>query len=421
MLKQTDVAIIGAGPYGLSLAAHLRKKKADFCIFGKPMNTWRTQMPAGMSLKSEGFACNLSDPDGLLTLKNFCLANKIPYADIGVPVRLDTFSAYGVAFQRRFVPDLNENLVLEVTREGHQFRLVLEDGDVVLAKRVVVAAGIAQFAYIPPALSHLPSEFISHSSRHHSWSHFAGRDVAVIGAGASAVDVAVSLHEAGARPQLVTRRAEIPFHGKAPDKRSLLTRVKNPWSGLGPGWRSRLACDLPLLFHALPVDFRLNVVKKHLGPAPGWFTREIIHQHVAMHVGLTILGAEVRDGKVHLQCQSDAGPEEILVDHVIAGTGYRVDVSRLSFLDSELRDGIATEETSPKLSTSFESSVPGLYFTGTCAAASFGPLLRFAFGARFASQRISRHLVSSLRGDRGRSRKSSEEVTQASRQTAPRA
>ena len=350
-------------------------------------------MPSGMCLKSDGFASNLHDPDELFTLKEFCRTNGIPYADLGIPVRLDTFTAYGVAFQRRFVPNLNENLVTDLTREGSAFRLTLENGESISARRVVIAAGIAHFAYMPPALSSLPPEFASHSSKYHSFDQFKGRDVIVVGAGASAVDVAVSLRDSGAHAQLVTRRTAIPFHGKAPDKRSLLVRMKNPWSGLGPGWPSRLACDLPLLFHSMPRNFRLKIVRKHLGPAPGWFTRDKVYGHIPMHVGLTLSNAETKNGKVFLQFQGENGIQEIVADHVIAGTGYRIDVRRLAFLDKTLREEIATEANSPRLSTSFESSIPGLYFIGTCAASSFGPLLRFAFGARFASRRLTRRLT----------------------------
>jgi thioredoxin reductase len=398
MSKQIDVAIIGSGPYGLSLAVYLQKKKVDVAIFGKAMGTWRHQMPASMSLKSEGFASNLYHPDGLFTLGDFCAENGIEYADMGVPVQLSTFSAYGLAFQKRFVPFLNENLVTDLEKTATGFHLTLENGDTVEARRVVVAAGITHFKYLPPVLAELPSQFVSHSSRHHRMDHLKERDVVVVGAGSSAIDVAVTLHDAGARAQIITRRASIPFHGKAPLKRPLMTRLRAPWSGLGPSWRSRLACDLPLLFHIMPPDFRERVVRKHLGPAAGWSTREKIESNVALHLSSSLVGASVQDQKVHLQLR-DANNEtrEVVADHVIAGTGYKVDLLRLPFLGQSLFNDIQLEQTSPILSSNFESSVSGLYFIGTCAALSFGPLLRFTFGAGFTSPRLSRHLASHSR------------------------
>jgi cation diffusion facilitator CzcD-associated flavoprotein CzcO len=397
-VKKISAAIIGAGPYGLSLAAHLAPRCRDCAVFGRTMDTWRNHMPAGMHLKSDGFASSLYDPEGEFPLREFCRSNAIPYADIGTPVGLETFIAYGREFQRRFVPQIDEKLVTHAIKDGTGFRLTLEDGEHIWTKFVVVAAGISHFGVLPEMLAAMPPQFVSHSSRHHSFDQYAGQNIVVLGAGASAVDVALALHEAGAHPQLVTRRKEVPFHGKAPDKRSLTTRIRNPWSGLGPGWPSRLACDLPLVFHAMPKDFRLKVVKKHLGPAPGWFTRDRIFKNIPMQTGLELVRAEVLDSKVHLEFrQQDGENRTIEADHVIAGTGYRVDLRRLGFLDESMCQSLAMEETSPVLSTNFESSIPGLYFVGSCAAFSFGPLLRFAFGAHFTSRRLSRHLAKKVR------------------------
>lgn len=397
MSNNLDVAIIGAGPYGLSLAAHL-PGSLRHRVFGAAMGTWQAHMPPGMCLKSDGFACDLYDPEREFTLSEFCRARGIPYQDRGLPVALETFTSYGLEFQRRFVPDLDSRFISEVSREGSGFRLTLGDGDTVYTRRVILAVGLTRFATLPEALRGLPEEFVSHSSQCEHLDRFAGRDVIVIGAGASAIDMALALHDAGARPTLITRRSSIPFHGKAPERRSLVTRLKSPWSGLGPGWRSRLACDLPLLFHRLPADFRIKVVQKHLGPAPGWFTSTRFRSHVTCRVGLALKRAHVLHGKIVLTFNGPSGEDhDFAVDHVVAGTGYEIDVNRLPFLEENLRAEIRMEHNSPVLSTHFESSVPGLYFTGPCAAYSFGPLLRFAFGAGFASRRMSKHLNASAR------------------------
>jgi cation diffusion facilitator CzcD-associated flavoprotein CzcO len=92
-MKMSDVAIIGAGPYGLSLAAHLRARGVDFRIFGKPMQTWLEHMPKGMRLKSEGFASSLYDPDSKFTLAAYCKERGLAYADTGMPIPLETFTA----------------------------------------------------------------------------------------------------------------------------------------------------------------------------------------------------------------------------------------------------------------------------------------------------------------------------------------
>ncbi len=397
MSNSLDVAILGAGPYGLSLAAHLGQGMRTR-VFGAPMGTWRAHMPPGMCLKSDGFACDLYDPDRRFTFKHYCHVNGIKYEDRGLPVDLETFTSYGLAFQRRFVPDIDDRLVSNVKRNDEGFRLTLSDGETVTAKQVVVAVGLTHFAKTPDTLCGLPEHRFSHSSQCEDLDRFAGQDVVVLGAGASAIDISLALHEAGARTTLITRRDAVPFHGKAPAKRSLLTRVKNPWSGLGPGWRSRLACDLPLIFYFLPRQLRIRVVQKHLGPAPGWFTRDRFVGKISTRVGFSLRHAEEVNGRVRLSfLDQHANVQEVDADHVIAGTGYGVDLGRLAFLDSRLRNDIATEEKAPILSTQFESTVPGLYFTGPCAAYSFGPLLRFAFGAGFASRRLSKQLKTRAR------------------------
>src|SRR5476649_414414 len=96
-----QTSIIGAGPYGLSLAAHLNAAGAEFRIFGAPLGTWRAHMPAGMLLKSDGFASNLSAPDSTSTLKAWSAARNIGYDDNNIPVPLATFLDYSAWFQQR--------------------------------------------------------------------------------------------------------------------------------------------------------------------------------------------------------------------------------------------------------------------------------------------------------------------------------
>jgi cation diffusion facilitator CzcD-associated flavoprotein CzcO len=268
----TEVAIVGAGPYGLSVAAHLRARGVAFRVFGRPMHTWREQMPKGMLLKSDGFASSLSDPGSNFTLKKFCVREGIPYDDSREPVRLETFMAYGLAFQERMVPELEDRLVVSLNRASGGFRLGLDDGEIVSARRVLLAVGISHFQYIPPDLAHLPAEFFSHSSAHCDLERFRGREVTVIGSGASAIDIAALLHESGAGVNVFARRPSIRFHNPPSGKsRSLFQRVRHPSSGIGPGLRSRFFADAPELFYYLPQNLRLKLVRDHLGPAPGWF------------------------------------------------------------------------------------------------------------------------------------------------------
>ena len=352
-------------------------------------------MPLGMHLKSEGFASNLHEPDRAYTLEKFCSERGIAYSHIGTPVALDTFHDYGMEFQRRFVPHLEDVHVTSLKqRDSGEFELTLATGETFCAHHVVIATGVPHFAYTPPNLAHLPADKLSHSAQYGDLSVHKGRDVAVIGGGASALDIAALAVKAGANVELVARCENLPFHDPPVEPRPLWERLKAPRSGLGTGWRSLMCTDMPLVFHAMPSDFRVRVVQKHLGPAPCWFTRDSVVGLMPMNLGANIQNVAADQGKVRIDLTLSGRPDKTLVvDHVIAGTGYKASVKRFKFLDPSLMARIATVEESPDLNRRFESSVPGLYFVGAAAANSFGPMLRFAFGSKFASQRVAGHLA----------------------------
>ena len=391
--SKVAVVIVGAGPYGLSIATHLRAQGLGFRIFGEPMASWRNHMPQGMSLKSEGFASNLYDPQARFTLRQYCTEFGLPYNDVGTPVPLETFCAYGLEFQRRMVPELEATLVTSVCREPEGFSVTTAKCERVHASAVIMATGITHFDYLPPEFAALGSDLISHSYAHRDLAGFRGKSVAVLGAGSSAIDVAALLHDSGAKVELVARRAAINFHAETIEPRPLLQRILNPRSGLGLGWRSRLATDAPLMFHKMPESFRLRVVRNHLGPAPGWFMTERVVGRFPMHLGTSIESLAEQGGRARLALRKrDGSKSELTVDHVIAATGYRPALERLSFLDANLRGEIRTAGGAPALNDAFECSVPGLYWAGLASANSFGPLGRFAYGAGFTARRLTRKL-----------------------------
>jgi thioredoxin reductase len=263
---------------------------------------------------------------------------------------------------------------------------------VLAARRVVLAVGITHFEYVPSNLAHLPAEFVSHSFHHPDPSKFRGRNVVVIGGGSSAVDLVAELHDSGAQVQLVARRQSLKFHSKPEigKPRSWWQRIRHPQSGLGSGLVSKISCSAPTLFRYLPKNLRLEIVRRHLGPSAPWFTRDRVLGRVPLQLGFTPENAEVRDGKVHLVLRNaDGTRREIVTEHVIAATGYRVDLARLTFLTEDIRSKIKAVDSTPVLKSNFESSVPGLYFVGVAAANSFGPLMRFAFGAGFTARHLT--------------------------------
>jgi cation diffusion facilitator CzcD-associated flavoprotein CzcO len=394
-VADVDIAIIGAGPYGLSLAAHLRHSRRSIRIFGPPMRFWSHHMPQGTSLKSEGLASSLYDPEGAFTLKDYCAENNIPYADIGLPVRIEHFIAYGLEFQRRYVPNLEQTSITSLASSDQAYLLTAETGEQLRARQVVVATGIMNFAYLPPPLADLPGDVATHTSHHNDLRQFKGRRVAVLGAGASALDAAAKLLEVGAEPQLFARGPSIAFHDPPIVQRSLIERIKAPRSGLGTGWRSRLCTDAPDLFHVMPEKLRFRAVERHLGPAPCWFIRDAVDGRLRMHLGTTLSKASAAGGSVRLEFnqQGKSDKQIVEVDHVIAGTGFKVALSRLKFIDAAMQSRIRKSADTPILNRHFESSLKDLFFVGGAAANSFGPLLRFAFGANFAAKRVSQRLA----------------------------
>jgi hypothetical protein len=151
---------------------------------------------------------------------------------------------------------------------------------------------------------------------------------------------------------------------------------------------------MPMVFHAMPEAFRVMVVQRHLPAAPGWTLKPQVDGVIPTITGALIARAEEAGGRVRLELDLLGGEKRVVTaDHVIAGTGYKVDMRRLGFLGPEVLDRMDCINHTPRLSRWFESSLPGLYFIGTAAANSFGPMMRFAYGAGFVSRRLSKYLA----------------------------
>jgi len=397
MSDAVEVAIVGAGPYGLSLAAHLRKAGVSVRQFGMPMQLWRDFMPEGMFLKSQGFASNLSDPDHTHTLEAFCKATGRPYASYGLPVPLDTFVAYGQWFRSELVPDVEEVLVSDVAQAGGGFEVSLANSDQVRARKVVVAIGVEAFAYVPEPLSALPSSVCTHASAHTDLGAFRGQDVIVVGAGQSALESAALLHENGAKVQLVCRKDKLVWNGPPlPLDRPLPQRLREPESGLGSGWATWFYSNQPGLFRRLPRSTRVSKARTALGPAGATWLRSRVEGQFPALTGYSVKWARVQDGGVRLGLAgSDGSSRELAADHVIAGTGYRTDLSRLSFLGDQMLSRLRTVPGtgSSAVGRDYQSSVPGLYVIGPAVAPTMGPVMRFVFGSEHAATTVGRQLI----------------------------
>jgi cation diffusion facilitator CzcD-associated flavoprotein CzcO len=317
------------------------------------------------------------------------------YARIAAPIPLDTFERYGRWFQERLVPGVRENRVKSVQQTGAGFEIRLDTGDTLRSRSVVMATGMTGYIQLPRALQDLPAKAVVHTYDQRDPGQSRGTEVAVIGAGQSALESAALMHEQGAKVRVIARASKVAWNSRPGGRgRPLRARWRYPESGLGEGRSQWLYSNYPLLFHAAGEARRRRHAYRALGPAGAWWLRARIEGHIEPLLGRTVAGAVLEDEGVRLRLQGPTrAQEELHVARVIAGTGYRADVSQLSLLDSSLRDGIATATNIPVLDRAFQSSVPGLYFVGYSAGLSFGPVMRFVYGADFAARRLARALA----------------------------
>jgi cation diffusion facilitator CzcD-associated flavoprotein CzcO len=394
MTDSTNVAIVGAGPYGLSLAAHLSAAGVPYRHFGVPMKLWRTAMPRGMYLKSQGFASNLSDTHQAMTLEAFCSATGRTYGSYGVPVPLETFVAYGRWFQAQLSLPVEESLVTSVTRDGEGFQVTAGDGERLSARAVVLAVGVEHFAHLPSPFAELPRTLCGHSSAYTDLAAFKGRRVIVIGAGQSALESAALLHETGADVQVLARGPKLAWNGEplSPD-RPLAQRLREPEAGLGSGWATWFYSNHPDLFRRLPPASRVHRARTALGPAGACWLRARVEGQFPVRCGHAVTAAVPVGDCVRLTVAADGTRQDIAADHVVMATGYRADLARLDFLGEDIRSALRTLSGSALVGRGYQSSVPGLYAVGPLVAPSFGPVMRFVYGARHAALSVTRQLA----------------------------
>jgi cation diffusion facilitator CzcD-associated flavoprotein CzcO len=384
-----DIAVIGAGPYGLAAAAHLLADDGlAVRVFGDPMSFWERQMPVGMLLRSPREASHIADPRGELTLDHY--EGSIGEAPTR-PVPLERFVEYGRWFQKQAVPDLDRRKIVRVHGAPGGFRLDLEDGAELFAERVVLAGGIAPFAWRPAEFAGLPAELASHASEHDDLSGFAGRSVIVVGGGQSALESAALLHEQGAEVRVLVRADHINWLVRSSRLHRLqsVRRLLYAPADIGPAGVSWLVAS-PSWFKRLPISVQVPLARRSIRPAgSGWLVPRL--EPVPIEVGRSIMSAGAGDGGVELVLD---GGERRAADHVLLGTGYRIDVTKLEVLAPELRNALKVVGGYPVLDRSYQSSIPGLHFAGAPAAWSFGPLMRFVAGTGFAARALSRGIAS---------------------------
>jgi thioredoxin reductase len=390
-LAHCDVAVIGAGPYGLSAGVHLNAKGITARVFGEPMEFWAHKMPEGMLLRSPRVASSLSDPDRAFTLEAYEAVSK---KEACAPVPLDTFVEYGRWFRHQLGSDLDQRTVLRVDRDHPGFRLTLQDGEEIRSTSVVIAAGIGPFRKKPAVFEKLSPQQAIHCYEGREVRKYAGKRVAVIGAGQSALESAALLHETNAQVEVIVRESSLRWIGMHSWLHNLgpVSSLLYSSHDVGPVGISRLVA-YPKLVSYVPLSLRDRIRTRAVRAAGArWLPARLAT--VKITTGRSVSLASTSGGEVALKL--DDGSER-RVDHVVLGTGYQVDISRYDFLPQELTRDIKQFDGYPKLASGFRSSVPGLHFIGATAARSFGPLLYFVAGTEFASRELAAHLSRSLR------------------------
>lgn len=380
MARQDPVVVVGAGPYGLAISAHLKGRGIETLTFGKPMEFWRN-MPPSMCLKSTYSSITISDPQRRFTQQRYAESTTTPVSE---PVPLPFLLGYAEWFRQRNVPDIDETYVSSVARDGAGFRVTLADGREVKARQVVAASGVASFANIPSYARSLPKELVTHSQDHKDFTPFNGRRAVVVGSGESALETAALLHEAGAMVEVIARGPVIWINRGLANK--LTRRIFYPPSDVGPAGLSWVV-NYPGLFRMLPEDARLKIDRRSVRPSVAQWLRDRVEHKLRITENTEVTRAEPSGQGLTLTL-SDGTSREI--DHLFLGTGYAPDVERLTYLDPDLRARVIRNNGYTILNEWFESSVPGLYFTGAIAGYTFGPICRFIAGTGATARQIAR-------------------------------
>lgn len=398
-MRITEALVIGAGPYGLSVSAHLQELGVSHVVVGRTMDTWRSHMPVGMCLKSEPYASVIASPKPGYDLSTYSAAHGIDYAERVTPVPLDRFLAYADWFAEQLVPDVCDLTVTKVATHNGGFEVQFIEAESMVTRQVVIATGVVPHRYLPDELAGLPSDLVTHTSDHRNLAGFRERRVAVIGAGQSALETAALLQEQGAAVHLIARGPALKWVGPNPGRITLADLILRPPTKLCEGWKCVFG-NTPAVFRLLPDGRRVTYARTALGPSGSWWLRDRIE-------GVDVLTShrvhEVVPRGSGARLTFDGSTEQLDVDHVIAGTGFRVDIARLPFLPQDLLARVPSTKGYPALTRVGESAVPGLYFAGALAAGSLGPSARFVGGTHNTAAVLARSVARRAQANKNQS------------------
>ena len=383
---ETDLLIIGAGPFGLAVAAQAAHDHIEHLIVGKSMAFWRENMPKGMFLRS---ACDWHlDPLGVHTIEAFLSTRGQTPKDVE-PLSLDFYLTYAEWFrqQKNISPlPLHIEQLDTATNANHRFLAATREGDVINAQRVVLAPGFKHFAKAPAELiAKLPPHRYQHTSTFVDFSDAKDKRYLIIGGRQSAYEWAALLLEAGAAAVHVSHRHARPAFDVA--DWSWVNEIVDHIAG-DPNWFRRLSqTEREAVNHRLWSEGRLK-----LEP---WLAPRLNNDRVHVWPETQLVScSETPNGDVEVTLSNG---ETLNIDHVVLATGYKVDIARLPILSNGLLSRIETRNGFPLLDDHFETSVPGLFITSMPATQDFGPFFGFTIAVRTSAKLIAQRLVASPR------------------------
>jgi cation diffusion facilitator CzcD-associated flavoprotein CzcO len=374
----THLLIIGAGPFGLALAAYARRHGIDHRVVGEPMGFWKRHMPRGMFLRS---ACDWHyDPFDEDTIERYVESRGLRPADVE-PLALDFYLGYPEWFQRRKGIEILDARVqrLDHVDEGpSRFRATLEDGRTLSATNVALAVGFAHFTNVPETYRSLfPSGRVAHSCHLVDFSGIRGRRVLILGGRQSAFEFAALMREQGADEVHLAYRHPTPAF--VPSDWSWVNPIVDAMAD-DPGWYRRLiAPEKEELGRRQWAEGRMK-----LEP---WLATRIAHDSVHLHPESLVTGCAVRPAG-DLEVTLSNG-KEVHVDQVMLATGYVVDVGRIPMLaEGNILPRLETRNGFPALDERMQSNLPGLHFTSMCATQDFSAFFGFTVAVRTSARLI---------------------------------
>jgi cation diffusion facilitator CzcD-associated flavoprotein CzcO len=372
MPDQTDLLVIGAGPYAYAAAAYARDRGIRTHIVGIPMAFWREQMPTDMYLRSgPDWHLDVSDED---TFAAYFEDQGIRPEDFD-PVPISVFLDHTDWFAERKKLDVDERLVDTLTKPNGTFLATMEDGSAIVADHVLAVPGIRHFVNLPDWYDDVPPDRRSHTSELVSFDGLAGARVVIIGGRQSAYEWAALLCDHGAeRVDLVHRHAMPTFARVSwafvdPYVEQTLAQ-RGWWRRLPPQEQARIAREFwqvgrLTLEHWIVPRLLPEVVTSH----PGRAVTAVAGRRAGQSAGSA-------DTEVRLTLSDGS---TLTADHVVFASGYRADLERVPYL-SCLIDQITVTDGYPNLSEGFETSLAGLWITGFASTRDFGPFYGFTKG-----------------------------------------